>query len=770
MTVQIIEFHGDEKRYVDALLKAQQRTQELEAELKKTGKASQDAAAAVGDAFKSTEQEQARVMNALRAQLRAIGPEGLAAAKAMSEALATEGKSSEVAVEGLLDKIKLINPAAAEAARAGFQSARDEISDVSKFSEGLFQKPLDKLRAMGPEGRRAAEMLKASLVDAGKISQRSMSDIVDELHKIDPAAAEMAKKIESELQDAADSSTMAMDGFATATISKLTAVGTGFASLTKLIDEYNNQLEKKRQLTGETLDKQLNAAGGQSDAVTNLASFDEATRKELLNETPRELSQKLQFGDESTILKSISNVAATGVDSKERIEKSVEAAVKLRRHKPEDVPQLAEAIADMTGKLSDLTEEEAAAALVTAQGQFRGSSFKDLSTAFPQVVAAVKATSPNLSTQEILKQSGALLSGSSNPTTDTSGLSSTTFSISFATQLQDFFTNMDRDRVEARSKVELIDRRIAKGKDTEKDRDDKRKALQFLADSEGVQDPGNPLARSGLVGSKEGLRERFLDGNSVEMRFKPVWRDMLTPGSESNKRMEKAREAIQPSADKFNETAKEMASATPQLRLATGAQAFKFADDDEKMKDVSLAITGNAEEKYKEYLAKSRDGSFRDVMSGLGDSFRLNIRDGLLSGESGAERLADFAGKLAVEDISDIRSGRQNEKREDRRNKYLSAVETSFMMSAEDFTPQEASKAKGIISSGLSEVERNAVNSMEGGKMTDEMRAAYEQNTGILMKLYEVLERIESSSRKTAENTDLEPVSSIGQLSSTAHV
>lgn len=656
MTVQIIEFHGDEKRYVDALLKAQQRTQELEAELKKAGKASQDAAGAVGDAFKQTEQEQARVMNALRAQLRAIGPEGSAAAKAMSESMAKNGETSEVAVNELLEKIKLINPVAAEAARAGFQTAKDEMAEASRFGEGAFQKPLDKLRAMGPEGRKAAELLKASLVEAGKISERSMADVVDELRKIDPAAAEAAQKIQGELEGAATESESAFDSLAQSASGSLLGIATGFLGIQQIVSQLNEQLERKKRLLKEAEEAQMGVAKSQASAALNFASFDPATQKSLLDTVPGEIASKLKFDNVSVINDALANVASSGETDKGKIIQAVETAVRISRHKVEDIPAFAKAISDVSKK-SGLTAEEAASTLITAQGSFAGANFGDLATALPQVIGVVKSvTAPGSGTsvQDVTRQAGALLSAATIAATDETGLSSTTFATSFSVQLNEFFTTMDRQRIEARSKIELIDRKIAKGKQTEKDVDDKKKLESFLKASTDFTDPMDFFARVGQLQGNEGLRESFIDKASVETRFKMPLKQILTAGSDVDKALKDAYQSIQPDVSTFKSIADTIEGGTSQLRTATSSQAFdsptklkQIADRDAAMQSQILEQwtvandqlwTGGATQWLETSVAK-----LGSTMSGTGP----------LRGDSAAENITDFVLDLATRQYYD---------------------------------------------------------------------------------------------------------------------
>ncbi len=119
--------------------------------------------------------------------------------------------------------------------------------------------------------------------------------------------------------------------------------------------------------------------------------------------------------------------------------------------------------------------------------------------------------------EQAARETAAIFAQATNVGTDTQGSSSATFTIDLLNRMSQFFGGMERERVEARSKIELIDRKIAKGKDTELDRLKKTEAEAFLAASEGISDPEHNLAVSLSCRGNAALAEPF-KGQPVSAR------------------------------------------------------------------------------------------------------------------------------------------------------------------------------------------------------------------------------------------------------------
>lgn len=656
MAVTVIELHGDEKKYLDALNKVMQKNEELEKQLKAANKAASDTAAAVGSSFKQTEQDQDRVLSKLQAQLRQLGPEGQAAAQAMAKHLASGGQSSEVAIDGVIAKVREMSPALADAAAMGFQAVQmeaaeaarimeAEAAEAAKYSEGAFAKPLDKLRQMGPEGRKAAEMLKAHLVEAGKIGERSMGDIIEELRKIDPEAAAAAEKIKGELETVAEEGSSSFDDLATSASGSLMTIAAGFMGLQQLIAEVNAALEKKKRLMAEAAELSDKTATTQAQAALNFATFDVPTQMKFLEKLPVQISKEMKFDDPNVVLNALSKVASTGESDPGKIEQAVRSAINISRHNPSEIPAFAETISDISGK-AKVSPQAAASMLISAQQSFRGSEFKDLSQALPQTVSAIRSYSDKSITSDdvIARQATALLNASTISVTDRTALSSTTFVTSLAGQLDKFMGEIERNRIEARAKIEVIDRKIKKGKDTEKDRDDKRLAQEFLVASEGFKDPKDLFARLSSLRDNEGMREAFLAAASFEIRYKPAAKELLTSGSDTATGVDASFNSLRTDPELFKQTTELISGGTKELRAATASQEFK---SNTILNSLRAKTDETLQSKIMEAYEKSQDqlftGGFTEVLESKMASLRSTVfGESPLRGGTAAEKATDF--------------------------------------------------------------------------------------------------------------------------------
>ncbi len=119
----------------------------------------------------------------------------------------------------------------------------------------------------------------------------------------------------------------------------------------------------------------------------------------------------------------------------------------------------------------------------------------------PRALGAAIATVPTQNREEASRQAAALFAQITTGGSDTEGASSATFAIDMVTRMDKFFTDMERQRIEAMSKVELIDRKIAGGTDTPIDVFNKTKLQEFLGASANLVDPKTLFGRLELLQS-----------------------------------------------------------------------------------------------------------------------------------------------------------------------------------------------------------------------------------------------------------------------------
>ena len=223
------------------------------------------------------------------------------------------------------------------------------------------------------------------------------------------------------------------------------------------------------------------------------------------------------------------------------------------------------------------------------------------------------------------------------------GNSSATFTIDLLTRMDKFFDELSEEQDKARSKFELIDRRIGKGKDTEADRLKKGQLSDFLTASEGIQDPGTIFGRLAVVQKSETLAAHFQGESGFgEKESQPFLKGLLDGQSEIAANVAASFGRIGASADKFETIAKELESSTPQLTTATftarqeGIISGQQAGDSE---GASLAaIRSVAGEVMKNTLPRGFEG----FLSNLVD----NTAIGGLSGSTAAEEGVDLISTL----------------------------------------------------------------------------------------------------------------------------
>ncbi len=219
------------------------------------------------------------------------------------------------------------------------------------------------------------------------------------------------------------------------------------------------------------------------------------------------------------------------------------------------------------------------------------------------------------------------------------GNSSATFTIDLLTRMDKCFEDLSEEQVKARSKIELIDRKIGKGKDTEADRFKKGQLSDFLTASEGIQDPGTIFGRLAVLQKSETLAGHFQGESGFgEKESQPFLKGLLDGQSEIAANVAASFGRIGASADKFETIAKELESSTPQLTTATftarqeGLISGQQAGDSE---GASLAaIRSVAGEVMKNTLPRGFEG----FLSNLVD----NTAIGGLSGSTAAEEGVDF--------------------------------------------------------------------------------------------------------------------------------
>lgn len=611
MATQIVEISSDEAALLRGYEKAIQKQLEYEQRLRDGGEA--------GDAAGiKTQEALARVQRAADASLRGylgdlnkLGPEGAAAASALRDHLTSAGKAGFQSMDDVLAKIREIDPESADAAA----QARLSFEEAANSTERQFEKVLDELHRMGPQGRDAANQIKRELVDAGKIAEKSMHDVVAELERIDPEAAKAARSIVTNVEDAGRRGENAFSKFGRSAVGELTSIVGAYIGVREAIDLVNQFLEKQVELIGRAKDEQIELARAQQEAAKNLAGLTVVERSNLLQQAAPDIAARTGFSDIAEITQALGSVASTGETSEKLIANAVEQAARVQRRKTEDLDTTA-AAASAVQRQAGLDDIRQAIALVQTTGtQALITDPNALVKSFPQAVGAGVATVPQQDPEEAARQNAALFAQITQGGNDVQGKASATFATDFTNRLRQFFAGLSEEQIKARSQIELIDRKIAKGSDTEQDRFKRGNLQEFLAASAGIQDPGELFARLQILQSDGALSRQFKGEGFGEKQFQTVLDDLLNAQSERSALLKQSFETIQANVAFFEREASFQSSGTPELALATAdsrSEANRIRRDVQDKEAAALAkvreiVGGALEETAPNFLDKFLD-------------------------------------------------------------------------------------------------------------------------------------------------------------------
>jgi hypothetical protein len=607
------------------------------------------------DALQKVKVESDKALNGMVGDLRSLGPEGAAAAEALKGHFLEAGKAGHQSVEQVLEQLRQMDPTAAAAAEQAAAKIRDELGRAAQYSEGEFAQVLNELRSLGPQGKQAADELRKHLVDAGQIAEKSMADIVAELEKVNPAAAQAGAAIVASIQKG-DSM---FKSFGASAVREVTAIAGAYVGVQEAIQIVNDYLTLQRDLIKEANEAQQQLAKSQQDASKNLAALSPAERQSLLAQAP-EIASQAGFGDVNAITEALGTVASTGLNDPTKIAEIVRQTARLERLSPDNLAASAAGAADVQVKtgLSDIRE---ALALVADTGaeSLVGDPAK-LAANLPKALAAGAATAPGQDSAEAARQSAAIFAAATVVGDDQQGNSSATFAIDLLVRMDKFFENMSEEQVKARSQIELIDRKIEKGKDTEKDRLKKGQLSDFLSASEGVQDPGTIFGRLSVLQRSETLASQFQGESGFgEKQFQPFLKGLLDGQSTIATNVAASFGRIGASAEKFETIAKELESSTPQLTTATFTARQAGLVSGQQAADSESAALDAIRQAGADALQNTLPGGLNGFFGNLLDRTRTGGLEGTTAAEEGLSLIQTLIGRANVIRDDGIQAGDQ---------------------------------------------------------------------------------------------------------------
>lgn len=647
MATQIVELSGDEAALLRSYDRAVKKQAELEAKLRAGGDAGASAGTQIEDALAKVQRANDQALKSLLADLRTLGPEGAAAAEAMKGHLVDAGKAGFRSVDNILASIREIDPTAADAAAA----ARQSLVDAANSSETQFRDVLDELKAMGPEGRQAAEQIKQSLVAAGKLSEKSIEDVARALHKIDPEAAKAADAIVANMKNSTNSMSGMFSTFGKHAVAEITGIVTAYIGVQEAIQLVNEYLTTQREKVLEVAAAQTELAAAQENASKNLAGLQRAERLGLLEQAP---VIAMQAGiDPKIITEALGTVASTGLNDPQKIANIVTQSAKLNRLTPEELPSSAAGAADIMAKTGLEDIRQTSALFLTTGAQSLVADPAKLQAALPRALGAGIISAPGQNREDAARETAAIFAQATNVGTDTQGSSSATFTIDLLNRMSQFFDGLERERVQARSRIELTERKIAKGKDTEFDRLKMQEDQAFLKASEGVQDPGTQFGRLAILqGSKE-LAQQFTGEKGFgEKQFAPFLKEILDSTSKTAAALQASKESIRADVAAFEQQADELVNSTSAISTAVAEKELAAVRQAGQLLKTDEGALGVIRKQVSETLAATNVGGVQGFFDwAIDDSSRMgaNASDAALEA---IQRLQVRKGIIAMDGIT----------------------------------------------------------------------------------------------------------------------
>lgn len=650
MGTVLVELTGDEAKLMRSLDNVIKKQLEYERKLHDTGVVGDAAGVSLQGALARVQADADKTLNGLLRELKQVGPEGSSAAEALRTHLQEAGKAGHRSMDEVLGQIKAIDPAAAAAA----ESVRSELAEAAQYSEREFTGVLDELRKMGPQGRQAAAELRQHLVEAGKISEKSMQGVVDKLDQLDPESAAAARAIVANMEDAGNKGESAFTKFGKNAVGQIASVVTAYVGVQEAIQLVNGFLEEQQDLLRASKDTQIELAKAQQESAKNLAGLSVVERDELLRQAVPDIAAATGFSDMAEITQALGNVAATGESNSATIKDAVMQAARIERLKPEQLDSTAAAASAVQRRvgLSDIRE---ALALVQTTGfSAKVTDPQKLVDSLPKALGSLVSTVPTQDPEEAVRQAGALFAQITQGGNDDKGASSATFSIDFGTRLQKFFTEMSDEQVKARSKNELIDRKIEKGKDTELDRLNRERNLEYLKATEGLKDPATLFGRLEVLQGNEALKRQFVGEGFGEKQFQTALTSLLEPTSDLSGALKQSFGLIQANTQFFEREAAAQLNLTPQLSLAAFDTAIKGSLAAQEVKDTEGASLAVIRQAAADVFKTTRPGGFEGVVDYAIDFSARGGLSGSTAAEEGlalTESLLNRAGMLRSDGI-----------------------------------------------------------------------------------------------------------------------
>lgn len=447
-------------------------------------------------------------------------------------------------------------------------------------------------------------------------------------------------KVRRSLHRASSEGTSGFEKFGKAALTSVVGVVGGIASLATAIQKVNQFLEEQKTLLNESLTKQNELATSQQETFKNLAGLKRAEKLGLIEGVP-ELARRTGFRDLGALTEGLGSAVSAGAGPSEA-RSAVTAAARLSLNTPEAVPGLSAAAIDLRRATGISSGEENLGFLSLAGTQARVVDPNFLAENIAPALISSVASVRDQDKVEASRQAAAIFAAFSKATGDKTGKKSGTATVQFAAELNRFFGDLEGQRIEARSKIDLIGR---KDDPTEADIANRQRLEAFVDATDGFKDPATLFGRIEALQSNAAIRDQFQTREFGDTKFKQAFKDTADAGSDVVSDLRDAFETIQVSREAFASQAADVAGGTNILRTSSFQQAFEASRAAATAGDDVGALRALVRNETEKVLAESRTtllGGFRSF--GVQPSL---LAPGGLEGESVAGEAFSAINKLA---------------------------------------------------------------------------------------------------------------------------
>lgn len=466
-----VEITGDARKLEQTFDKINQGQVKVEDGFDKLAEAGKDSARKIDEGFAKTGESGKEAARKIKEEFDNVGDTGKESARQIEEGFDKAGESGKDAARKVNEELVQIGVTGKDSARQ-VESANEAAANKGAAS---YNRILNELRRHGPEGRAAARAIEEHLQEAGKAGRRSMREIVEELRELDGAAADVAENGKSAFAEFADSA-----------VTRIGGIVAGFVTVQGAVGVVNDYLKTQVDLLDQAREKQQTLAGTQQDSLKAFAAYTKEERDYLLTEAVPAIMREADVSDASAITTALG--LASGGTPKQAVD-AVMAAARQNQLAPENIAPVSAAAVSVMLKTGIEDPRAALELMRTTDSQSGIGSTQNLIANLPVAMTAV-ATARDQDPVEAARQIGALWAAGTLGGGDVTGAATSTFTVDFASRMFKFFSDLESQRVEARSKLESIESQIARGEFSQaNDRKERDQLAQFLEATKGSFDP-----------------------------------------------------------------------------------------------------------------------------------------------------------------------------------------------------------------------------------------------------------------------------------------